>query len=104
MPLVDESALDRRIREIAEQVAARPVFVTQRNVESICGLPRRDYLRLARANAWPTTRERRLVVSRTTDVLAYVEQRIGLRERVPSNDCDAEAIQFSKVGARRVAK
>ncbi len=94
---------EQDVRRIAREEAARPVLVTQRSVEGVCGLPRRDYLRLARAGAWPTTRERRLVVARTVDVLAYVEERLVLRDAKPQNDSDPEAVAFSKVGARRVA-
>jgi hypothetical protein len=77
--------------------------VHQRNVEAVIGLPRRDYLDAAHSRKFPSTKERRLIVARTVDVLAYFEQRIALRERAAANDADPEAIAFAKVGARRVA-
>jgi hypothetical protein len=92
------------VRAIVRDELARPEYVHQRIVEAVCGLPRRDYLRLAREGAWPSTRERRLVLARTADVMAYVERRITLRDVKPSNDHDAEAVEFSRVGARRVAR
>jgi hypothetical protein len=103
-PLIDETALASLVREIVRAETARPEFLSQRSVEAVVGLPRRDYLRLAREGAYTTTRERRLVIARTADVVAFVEQRIALREAEPENDHDAEAIAFSRVGARRVSR
>ena len=91
------------VRRIVREERVRPDFVSQRSVESVVGLPRRDYLRLARDGAWPSTRERRLVVSRSADVAAYVETRLRLRERSAANDHDPEALALARVGARRVA-
>jgi hypothetical protein len=98
--VLDEADVTRIVR--AE--LARPELVHQRNVETVIGLPRHDYLRLARAKAWPSTHEKRLVVSRTKDVVAYYESRISLREQKPVNDADPEAVALARVGARRIAQ
>jgi hypothetical protein len=90
------------VRKIVREELARPVYVSQRTVEAVAGLPRRDFLRLARAGAFPSTRERRLVLARTEDVLAYVALKLATGKAPAAND-DAEAIAFSRVGARRVA-
>jgi hypothetical protein len=97
-----EELIDERVRAIVRTELAPPVFCNQRNVETVAGLPRREFLRLARARAFPTTRERRLVIARTVDVLAYVERQIALREALPQNDADPEALALARVGARRV--
>jgi hypothetical protein len=102
--VIDLDALDARIRAIARAESVRPAFVNQRNVETVVGLPRRDYLRLGRAGAFPTTKERRLVIARTVDVLAAFELRLQGREQPVANDADAEAIALAKVGARRVSR
>jgi hypothetical protein len=102
-PLVDFDALDARIREIASEVAARPEYVTQRNVKAVVGVEGREFLRLARDEAFPSTKDRRLVIARTVDVLEYYELRLRLARSTPAaNDANAEAIAFSRVGARRV--
>ena len=93
--------LDERIREVVRAELARPAYVTQRSVEAVLGLPRRDYLRLARADVWPSTREGRLIVSRTADVLAYVESRIAIRGAHAGDD-SLEDVMLARVGARRV--
>jgi hypothetical protein len=98
------AALEKRMQEIAEAASARPAFVHQRTVEQHIGLPHRDYLRLARAGAFPSTKERRLVLARYEDVVAYVELRLRASAAPPANDGDAEAIAFAKVGARRVGR
>jgi hypothetical protein len=94
-------ALDQRIHEVVRAELARPAYVTQRSVETVLGLPRRDYLRLARADAWASTRERRLIVSRTSDVLAYIETRLTIRGAQADND-SPEDVVLARVGARRV--
>lgn len=102
MSVIDEKALDERIRRIAREEAMRPAFVHQRNVEAVIGLPRRDFLRLARAAAFPATKERRVVLARTADVLAYVEERIPRRPPARVLPTDDEATALARVGARRV--
>ncbi len=92
------------VRRIVRDEAAPPTFVHQRIVERITGIPGKQYMRDARNKAFASTKERRLVLARTLDVIAYYEQRIALREHRPSNDHDAEAIAFERVGARRVAR
>lgn len=96
--MVDE----QDVRRICREELQRPVVVSQRSIEAVVGLPRRDYLRLARSGAWPTTRERRLVLSRTADVLAWLEHRLSHRDIKPANDASAESLALSRVGARRV--
>jgi hypothetical protein len=96
--------LEELIRRIAREEARTPEYVTQRNVETVVGLSRRAYLRASLAGRWPNTREQRLVVARTRDVLQYVEQRLALRAAVPANDRDAEAVAFARSGARRVSR
>ena len=99
-----EELLTERVRAIVREEIAPPAFVNQRTVEAVVGLPHRDFLRLARSKAFPSTRERRLVVARTSDVVAYVERQIAMREARPGNDHDLEAVALARVGARRVAK
>lgn len=91
------------VRRIARDELQRPIYVTQRTVEAITSLPRRDYLRLSRAGAWPSTTERRLVIARTSDVIDYVERRLACRGGSAANDADAETIALGLVGARRVS-
>jgi hypothetical protein len=43
--------LEQWLRRIAREDAAPPPFVTQRKVEQILGVPRRYFLRLARAGS-----------------------------------------------------
>jgi hypothetical protein len=102
MPLIDEGALASLVRDIVRRETARPEFTHQRNVEAITGLPPRDYLRLCRAGAWPSTKERRLVISRTADVIAYVEQRIALRDEQPANVENGS--RMAAAGWRRVSQ
>jgi hypothetical protein len=92
------------VREEVREQAARPAFVTQRSVEQVIGLPRREYLRLAREGAWLSTHERRLVFSRTADVAAYFELKFSTSKAPAANDADAETIAFARVGARRVSR
>jgi DNA polymerase III alpha subunit len=92
-------AVEARIAELQ-----RPLVVTQRTVEGVVGLPRRDFLRLARAGAFASTRERRLVLARTADVIAYVERHLAqhVHHDAPANDA-TEASVLARVGARRIA-
>lgn len=92
------------VRRIAREENARPAFVHQRNCAGVVGVPPRQFLRDARAKAFPSTKERRLVMARTADVLAHYELRLSLKASPAQNDHDAEAIAFSRVGARRVAR
>ena len=103
--LIDETALEAFVRRLAREEAARPVFVTQKNVETVVGLPRRDFLEAALAKRFPSAKEGRRRVARTVDVLAYYERQIALREARPQNDdADAEGRAFARVGARRVSR
>jgi hypothetical protein len=92
------------VRRIAAEVLARPAFVHQRNCAAVVGVPPRQYLRDARAKAFPSTKERRLVLARTAEVLAYYELRLSVKTAPAQNDHDAEATAFSRVGARRVSR
>jgi hypothetical protein len=97
--VIDFAQLDARIRAVVLEVA-RPIYVSQRTVERVVGVPRRDFLRLARDGAFPSTKEKRLVVARTVDVLRYIETRLTLRAR-PANVTKIDAL--GRVGARRVS-
>jgi hypothetical protein len=123
-PTID-SLLDERIDAAVRRHAAdlrRPEFVHQRDVEAVCGLPRRTYLALARSGAIPSTKMNRLVIARTIDVVTYVEQRIASRPdpgaTQDQDDLDelrqsllsgltrrdrAEAVALARVGARRIS-
>jgi hypothetical protein len=87
--------VERRITDLQ-----RPELVHQRNVEAVVGLPRRDYLRLARELAFPSTRERRLVVAKTKDVLEAFERRM----RLPAANDGTPEFAHSRSGLRRVAR
>jgi hypothetical protein len=102
MPLIDEAALEARIRQIAREEAARPEFLHQRNVEQIAGIPGRQYLRDAHAKRFPSSKERRLLVARTSDVVAYYALRIATAAAPAANDASAETIALARVGCRRV--
>ena len=102
MPI--QISIEDEVKRIARAEAQRPALVSQRTVEAVVGLPRRDYLRLAHLGAFPFVRERRLVVAKTVDVLAWFEQRIAHRDNKPANDADGESITLARVGARRVAR
>ncbi len=92
------------VRRIAREEARRPEFVHQRNVEAVVGVPRRTYLRDARASAFPHTREARLILARTDDVVGFYELRIRVKAAPAANDANAETLEFARVGARRVAR
>jgi hypothetical protein len=98
--LINEEAFDERIRQIAREEAARPAFVTQRSISEVIGIDRREFLRLCRIGAFPSTRERRLAVARTGDVLAYFDGRLGTPKAA-----DQSSAEFarSRSGLRRVA-
>lgn len=102
MPLLDETALAALVREIVRAEIARPEYVSQRTVEAVVGLPRRDYLRLARAGEFSTMRERRLVVARTSDVIAYLERRLTIAAAKPANT--EQSSRMAAAGWRRVSR
>ena len=87
----------------AETSSDVAVYVNQRTVEAIVGLPRRDYLREAAAGSFPTTKVRRLVTARTEDVIAFFEGRMRTARALPANDATPETKALARVGARRVA-
>jgi hypothetical protein len=101
MPLIDEDELARLVRETVHREIARPLLISQRNVEQVIGLPRRDYLRLARAGEFPSCRERRLVLARTADVLAVFEKRIAVQSTRPANL--EQGSRMAAAGWKRVA-
>ena len=74
--MIDLTALDQRIRDVVH-AEARPLYVSQRTCAAVLGLDAETYLRLARRGAWPATKVRRLVTSRTADVAAYLDERIA---------------------------
>lgn len=95
-----DDALDERIRQVLreELQRPRPALVTQRTVTEIVGIPRWRYMRAAREKRFPAYVERRLVIARTKDVIAYYEGRI---EASTATKAD-EASTLARVGARRV--
>ena len=102
--MIDIAALDAHVRALVAVAIVRPQFVSQRSVEAIFSIPRREYLRLSRERAWPTHRERRLVIARTEDVARYFDSRIaahGTKSAV--GESNSETIALARVGARRVA-
>jgi hypothetical protein len=103
MNLINEDAFDERVRKVIREEMQRPEFVHQRTVTLIVGLPRTTYLDLARRKVFPSTKERRLVLARTADVLAHFESRLGRRPSKPAHvPRTPEEIAFARVGARRV--
>jgi hypothetical protein len=86
---------------------ARPELVSQRTVLQIVGVSGVDYLEDARAGGFQSWKVRRLVLSRTADVLAFYA-----RASKPSDDVandtvvtdDAEARALGRYGARRLSR
>jgi hypothetical protein len=68
----DLDALARAVAPLVAELAARPMYVTQRTVPSVLGMPRKTYLDHCRAGTWPSLKDRRLVYSKTEDVAAFV--------------------------------
>jgi hypothetical protein len=91
------------VRRIMREERARPEYVTQRNVEAVIGLPRRAYLRAIHAGHFAHTRQGRLAVARTVDVISFFELRLRAAVAPVANDAGPEAIALARVGARRVA-
>lgn len=96
--LLNEDALEARIREIARAEAARPALCSQRTAPNVVGIDGREFLRLARAGAFPSTKERRTIVARTSDVLAYFESRLATQAGPTSPE-----FGHSRSGLRRVS-
>lgn len=92
------------VRRVVREELRLPAFVHQRNVERTLGLPGRDYLVAARASAFPSVKERRLVIARTDDVLRWIDRRLAPRGAKPAIDADAETVSLARVGARRLAR
>jgi hypothetical protein len=103
-PLVDllDRRMDARI-EAAIVAAQRPIFVHQRSVERVLGLPGEEYLEAARAGEFETWRRKRLTFARTSDVASYLESFPSAKSAVASPANDAEAVALARVGARRVS-
>lgn len=99
-----EQAVERALQARVDELQ-RPQLVHQRTVEAVVGLPRRDFLRLARAGAFPSTHERRLVIARAADVIAAFERRMPRIEcRVADETAKTgESAALARVGARRIA-
>ena len=51
---------------------------------------------------FPSAKERRLVIARTADVVAWLDRRIMHRAGTPANDASIETLSLARVGARRV--
>jgi hypothetical protein len=102
--LIDPAAFDAAVRHIVRAELERPALVHQRDVERIVGIPGRQFLRDAHEGRFPSTKERRLILARTADVVAYYAERIAAAQAPSLNEFDAETIEFARVGARRVAQ
>jgi hypothetical protein len=89
------------VREVAREERAHPLNVTQRNVEAVVGLPRREFLEAARAGAFPCTKVRRVVIARTEDVARWLDGRRAPRRA--SGTRSSEDAALARVGARRVS-
>jgi hypothetical protein len=86
---------------LAASDLARPLYVTQRSVETMLGLPAVDFLEDARSGAFPSWKVRRLVFAKTLDVAAYIE---GHGRPVASaGDDEADRADLARIGGRRVA-
>jgi hypothetical protein len=102
MTAAAEASVARKIAELQ-----RPEFVTQRTVLAVVGMTKRHYLDHVRAGDWPSWADGQLRYSSTADVVAWLHAHpVTVRSlaSVASNDTDAEARAFARVGARRVAK
>ena len=102
-PQFDRLLGDLVAAEVARRIAElqRPEYVTQRTVAAICGMPARDYLRHCRLGHWPVTADRRLRLSRTADVLAWIEGH-PVQVRAANDSSEAELFAKSRSGLRRV--
>jgi len=68
-------------REALTVVAPPPVFVHQRNVAAVVGLPAAQYLALCRRGAWPVVAEGKLRLARREEVVAYLTAQERILER-----------------------
>ena len=67
------------------------------------GIPRLDFLREAKKRRFASTKERRLIIARTDDVITWLEQRLSqVTPTPPVSPSDPETISLARVGARRV--
>lgn len=87
--------IDQRISRME-----RPIWVSQRNVEAVVGLPRRTFLRLARDGDLASRRVYRLVLARVVDVDAWIAKQ---GPKPDTHDAD-EAKALARAGLRRVRK
>jgi hypothetical protein len=90
------SLIDERIEARARELA-RPLLCHQRNCEAIAGVPSREFLRLARDGAFPTAKEKRLVVAKTADVLAYFEMRMRAPSQAPAPNASSRSRSVRRI-------
>ena len=102
-----QAAAETGVRKCAAELA-RPVFVHQRSVEQVCGVPGHAFLDFAHAGDFPTWKVRRLVFAETEAVVAFIKTNPVTAEGaayVPRNARErAEEAAFARVGARRVSR
>jgi len=105
MTTVLEREIEAIARRVAREEAARPLYVHQRTVEAVVGLPRRDYIAAAHAGRFPFVKERRMLVARTSDVVGYFETRLA-SAAPPDGESGGtpEGRALARVGARRVKR
>lgn len=94
LSLEANAELAAAILAIVRAESARPTHVTQRTVAAVCGLPKRDYLKAARAKAFPTSKIGRLVIARTEDVGVWIDA-----HRAPEEDDEDAALRASIAAA-----
>ena len=103
-PLLDEAALDRRIREIALAIAREETHASEDWIDQgHSPLGRRVHCLLVRRGELPGVRIHRRVLVRRRDLDRYIESH-GTKPAAVANDSDPETIALARVGARRVSK
>lgn len=112
---IDLNALLRAAAEIGVRKCAaelaRPVFVHQRSVEQVWGVPGHAFLDFAHAGDFPTWKIRRLIFAETEAVVAFIKANV-MRPDVDDEAVyvprtareEAEAAALARVGARRVSR
>lgn len=100
--MIDLAALDARIAAIVEKCTQRPEYVSQRTVLAVVGIEPRDYLHHARNGAFPSAKVRRVVLARTTDVIAWLDGRVRRARVKPAKALSPRDAALARVGARRV--
>lgn len=100
MALLDEAALERRMRAIAREEACAVMGASPDDWISQLTSPlgRELHCRLVRDGALPGVRVHRRVLVRRRDLDQYIET-----HRAEPIEQDDEAVELGRVGARRVA-